>query len=361
MSAEPAPSKSEPVGTPNRPVVKGFTMIRSRLLLVAALMAAATFIPGTATPSTAVAEAATTIRIASLAPPGSSFVKVLKAWSRTLQKETEGRVELRVFSGGSEGDDRDLIRRIKAGKLDAAGVATTGLSLIAPEVQVLTAPGLLTTDAALDQVRTKLDDRFRKMIEDGGFKLLTWGDGGKNRVFASKAFSSPADLAAQSAWAGKGNPVLEEFVKAVGSNPVRVGSAGVFPALGKKKLEVVPASAMAAVAFQWYTRLKAMTSSNFNIIVGGSVISKKKFDQLSPEDQETLLATANRAAKKLDQIVQRDDDRAYETLLSRGIEVVDTTPHQAAWDAAAKKARERLAVRGVYSKSLLQTVETAAQ
>ncbi len=335
-------------------------MIRWRLFCFAAL-AAALVVPGNGRVSNAGAEAASTIRIASLAPPGSSFVKVLKAWSRTLAKETEGRVELRVFSGGSEGDDRDLIRKIKAGKLDAAGVATTGLSLIAPEVQVLTAPGLLTTDAALDRARATLDARFQKMIEDGGFKLLTWGDGGKNRVFSSRPFSSPADLAKQPAWAGKDNPVVEEFVKAIGANPVRVGSSGVFPALGNKKLQVVPASAMAAVAFQWYTRLKAMTSSNFNIIVGGSVISKKKFDQLTPADQKTLLDTAKRAAKKLDQIVQRDDERAYETLVSRGIAVVDTATNQAVWDAAAKKARERLAERGVYSKSLLRTVETAAE
>ncbi len=335
-------------------------MIRWRLFWFAAL-AAALVVPGNGRVSNAGAEAASTIRIASLAPPGSSFVKVLKAWSRTLAKETEGRVELRVFSGGSEGDDRDLIRKIKAGKLDAAGVATTGLSLIAPEVQVLTAPGLLTTDAALDRARATLDARFQKMIEDGGFKLLTWGDGGKNRVFSSRPFSSPADLAKQPAWAGKDNPVVEEFVKAIGANPVRVGSSGVFPALGNKKLQVVPASAMAAVAFQWYTRLKAMTSSNFNIIVGGSVISKKKFDELTPADQKTLLDTAKRAAKKLDQIVQRDDERAYETLVSRGIAVVDTATNQAAWDAAAKKARERLAERGVYSKSLLRTVETAAE
>jgi len=39
---------------------------------------------------------------------------------------------------------------------------------------------------------------------------------------------------------------------------------------------------------------------------------------------------------------------------------VDTAPNKAAWDAAAKKAREQLAQRGVYSKSLLKTVEAAA-
>ena len=141
----------------------------------------------------------------------------------------------------------------------------------------------------------------------------------------------------------------------------RSAQTRVFPGLKDSKLEVVPASAMAAVAFQWYTKLKYMSSTNFNIIVGGSIISKKKFNELSKADQKTLLDTAKRAASKLDQIVGRDDARAYQTLLGRGISEVDTSTNQVAWDAAAKKAREQLAQRGGYSKSLLKTVEAAAK
>ena len=40
---------------------------------------------------------------------------------------------------------------------------------------------------------------------------------------------------------------------------------------------------------------------------------------------------------------------------------MDTSANKAAWDAASKKAREQLAQRGVYSKSLLKTVEAAAK
>jgi len=329
--------------------------------LVLVLTLAALLVPGRSAVSQSPSATTTTIRIASLAPPGSSFVKVLKAWSRTLQKENEGRVELRVFSGGSEGSDRDLIKRINNGQLDAAGVATTGLSMIAKELQVLSAPGLLTEDAQLDRVREKLDAKLQNMIEDAGFKLLAWGDGGKNRVFSSSAFASPADLAGKPAWAGKDNAIGMAYAKALGTKPVRVGASGVLPGLKNGSLGVVPASAMSAVAFQWYTQLKHMTSSNFNIIVGGSVISKKKFDELNKADQQTLLDTAKRAASKLDQIVGRDDDRAYQTLLTRGISEVDTTANAAAWDAAAKAARDQLAEQGVYSKSLLNAVEAAAK
>jgi hypothetical protein len=61
----------------------------------------------------------------------------------------------------------------------------------------------------------------------------------------------------------------------------------------------------------------------------------------------------------MDKIVIRDDERAYQTLIERGITEVDLTPYQAEWDAVAKKAREQLAGR-VYSKSLLDEVTKLA-
>jgi TRAP-type C4-dicarboxylate transport system substrate-binding protein len=121
-------------------------------------------------------------------------------------------------------------------------------------------------------------------------------------------------------------------------------------------VDTVPASALAAVALQWYTRLKYMAKDNFNIMVGGGIITQQKFDELTEQDQKVLLATSARASKANDALVRRDDARAYSSLVARGMIEVDTSPYKAEWDAVAKKARENLAGR-VYSKSLLEAVE----
>jgi TRAP-type C4-dicarboxylate transport system substrate-binding protein len=109
---------------------------------------------------------------------------------------------------------------------------------------------------------------------------------------------------------------------------------------------------------QWYTRLNYMAKQNFGIIVGGSFIKKEKFYALSEHDQGVLLDTAERAAKASEKLARRDDERAYQSLVKRGITVVDTSPHQSAWDAAAAQTRKNLTGR-VYSKSLLEAVEAA--
>ena len=299
------------------------------------------------------------IRFASLAPPGSAFGKVLKAWGRTFKKETEGRAEIRFYTGGSQGDERDFIRKIRAGQIDGAGITTTGMGMIVRPILVLTAPGLITELEQLYYVRGQLRTRFEEMFRKAGFELLTWGDGGKNRLFSQKPFARPSDLKTGRPWAWKDDPVFAGFLSVIGANPVRVGAPEVYGGLQTRMIDTVPASCITAVAIQWYTKLDYMAKQNFNIIIGGSIVKKEVFDQLTPGDQTILLDTAERAARAMDKIVVRDDARAYQTLVKRGMQEVDLSPHSAEWDEVARASRERLAGR-VYSKSLLEEVARLA-
>ena len=321
------------------------------------LLAAASFLlPGAVSAPQASANGPIIIRFASLAPSGSGFMKVSKAWNRSVKKETNNRVEIRFYSGGSQGDERDFVRKMRAGQMDGAGISTTGLGMVARPVLVLTAPGLLTEYDQLARARTELNDRFTKMFKDAGFVLLNWGEAGKNRLFSMHEFARPDDLKSLRPWAWKDDPVFAEFIHVIGANPVRMGLPEVYGGLQTRMVDTVPASALAAVALQWYTRLKYMAKDNFNIMVGGGIITVDKFNEMSEHDQKVLLATSVRASKANDALVRRDDARAYASLVARGMIEVDTSAYKAEWDAVAKKARDNLAGR-VYSKSLLDAVE----
>ena len=329
-----------------------------RSWLVFVLAAGCLLVGGTAAPR-AEADGKTIIRYATIAPGGSSFGKILKAWGRSLSKETEGRVEFRYYSGGSQGDERDFIRKMRAGQMDAAGVTTIGLGIVVRPVLVLSAPGVIETYEQLGRVREKMNDRFAKMFEEAGFVLLAWSDAGKGRIMSTNPIVKPADLKSARPWAWKDDPVFSEFLKVIGANPVRLGVPEVYAALQTKMVDVVPASPIAAVALQWFTKLKYMSKDSFGIILGASVVKKEKFDQLSEHDQKVLMDTSQRAARALDKVVRRDDAKAYDVLLDRGIKLVDTGPYQAEWDKAADQTLDRLTGR-IFSKSLLADVQSAA-
>ena len=305
------------------------------------------------------AEPAVELRLATLAPSGSSWMRVFNAWNLTVKEQTDNTVTLRFYDGGSQGDERDFVRKMRAGQMDGAALTTTGLGMLVRQVLVLSVPGVIEEYEQLDSVRAELGGRFEKMFETEGYTLLGWGDVGKTRLFSTEQIERPSDIKKLRPWVWKDDLIFAEFLKVVGANPVRLGVPEVYPALQTGMVDTLPASALAAVSLQWYTRLKYMSKRNSGIIVGATIIRTDKFEALTEDQQNVLASTGIRAHKALNRSIRRDDDKSYATVLKRGLTAVDTSEHQAEWEEAGRQVRERLTGR-VYPKSLLDAVIAAA-
>jgi TRAP-type C4-dicarboxylate transport system substrate-binding protein len=332
--------------------------MKRRFVPVLLLVVAALALPGPTTSGKA--EEGYSLRIATLVPSGSSWMKVLNAWNKTLKERTDGKLKLRFYPGGSQGDERDFVRKMRVGQLDGGVVTMTGMSLLIPAMNVLILPGLLDTYEELDRVREKMAPQFEDMFDKEGFKLVGWGDAGKTRLFSAQPIKRPSDIKAMRPWVWKDDPIFVEFYKVIGASAVRLGVPEVYPALQTRMVDVVASSAITAVSFQWYTRVKYMTANNSAIIVGGTVMRKDKFEVLPPELQEVFESTAARAHELLNKVVRKEDQKAYDVVMKKGIQPVEPGDEQAEWDAAHKKVRDNLTGR-MFPKSLVAAVTAASK
>ena len=332
--------------------------MKRRFVPILLLLVAAFALPGTATPTKA--EEGYTLRIASLAPAGSSWMKILNAWNKTLQEKTDGKLKMRFYPGGSQGDERDFVRKMRVGQLDGGVVTMTGMSMLVPAMNVLTIPGFLNTYEKLDRVRGKMAPEFEAMFGKENMRLVGWGDAGKTRLFSVEPIKSPNQIKAMRPWVWKDDPIFVEFYQVIGANAVRLGVPEVYPALQTRMVDVISSSALTAVALQWYTRVKYMTAHNSAIIAGGTVMRKDKYDELPPELREAFDSTAARAHELLNKTIRKDDEKAYGVVLKKGIVPVEAGDAKADWDAAHKKVRDNLTGR-MFSKSLLNAVAEAAK
>ena len=332
--------------------------MKRRFVPVLLLLVAALLLPGTTTPTKA--EEGYTLRIASLVPDGSSWMKVLNAWNKTLKERTNGKLKLRFYPGGSQGDERDFVRKMRVGQLDGGVVTMTGMSMLIPAMNVLVLPGLLETYEKLDRVREKMAPDFGAMFEKEGFKLVGWGDAGKTRLFSVKPIKRPSEIKAMRPWVWKDDPIFVEFYQVIGASAVRLGVPEVYPALQTRMVDVVSSSAITAVSFQWYTRVKYMTAHNSAIIVGGTMMRKDKYDELPADLQEAFDSTAARAHEILNKVVRKEDEKAYKVVVEKGIQPVDAGDGKAEWDEAHKKVRDNLTGR-MFPKSLVAAVTAAAK
>ena len=305
------------------------------------------------------AQETTTLRIATLAPRGSPWDRAFRAWSNSVRQETDGKLRLQFYLGGSQGDERDFIRKMNAGQLDGAAVTSTGLGQVVRPVMVLAAPGVFQNYNQLDRVRNALSDDFSSQFNDAGYQLMGWGDVGKARIFSNRPIRQPSDFRSVRPWAWRDDAIFTEFLSVVGANPQRLGVNEVLPALQTRRIDTFPSSALAAVSLQWYNHASHVTKQHASVLIGATIIKKDKYDALDPELRAALDSTAERAHQVLSRSIRRADDRAYQAILSRGITEVDNAAHQAEWERAARTTRNNLAGR-LYPRSLLQQVERRA-
>ncbi|MCS6798359.1 MAG: TRAP transporter substrate-binding protein DctP [Myxococcota bacterium] len=332
----------------------------SRLAAILLLSPLLPDVPAAHTQPTVAAQQPVTLRIATLAPRGSAWDRAFRAWSNTLRTQTGGRLELQFFPGGSQGDERDYIRKMRAGQLDGAAITTTGLGQVVRPVLVLALPGLFSDYAVIDRVRETLDADFQAQFEAAGFRLLGWGDVGRARFFSRRPIQRPEDFRAVRPWAWREDVIFTEALAVIGANGQRLGVNEVLPALQTGRVDAFPASAYAAVALQWFNHVTHVTQQSDSIIVGATILKKERYDALPADLRAALDETARRAHGALARAIRQADDRAYQTLVSRGLTPVDLTPHRAAWQDVARQVRERLAGR-LYERALLARVEQLAR
>ncbi len=299
------------------------------------------------------------LRIATLAPAGSSAERLLRAFDGSLQKRTGGRLKTRFYAGGVAGDERDVIRKMRVGQLEGAALTSIGLGQLVRSVLVLQLPGLFENREQLAKVRAELAQEFAHQFEAAGYVLLGWGDVGERRLFSQKPLLSPSDFKTVRPWVWREDPISSELMTLIGANGVPLGLPEVMAALQTRMVDTVTATALAAVGLQWFRFVKCMSKATGEPVVGATVVRKAWFDALAPDVQQTLRETSAQLESQMREQVQREDERAAATLRGRGVQEFDMMSHRAEWEPILRELAKRLTGK-LYSRELLARAYTVA-
>jgi TRAP-type C4-dicarboxylate transport system substrate-binding protein len=296
------------------------------------------------------------LRIATLAPSGSPWMSVLDKAASETKERTGGRVSLKYFEGGQQGDERDFVRKIKLGQLDGAAVTAVGLAMIDESIRVLELPMMFESAEEVDYVADKLWPYFQKKFEKKGFKLNDRGEVGWVYFLSKAKVEKIADLQGQKLWLWGDDQLVSAIFKKQGLNGVPLGVPEVDAALTSNKIDACYGSPLAAVALQWYSKIKFMTSMPMSFAIGATVVSVDAYKKLSPEDAKMLEEVSRANAKKLRKTIRKANEDAKGTMIRKGVTVVQTPV--AMVDQFTKQATEiwtELAGK-IYSKEELKMV-----
>lgn len=300
------------------------------------------------------------IKFATLAPDGSTWMNVMKEYNDAVRKESGGRVEFKIYSGGKAGDEKDVLRKIQLGQFHAGGFTGVGLGEIAPKVRILDSPFLFENYDEIDYIYKTFDKEFTQAFEENGYVLLGWAEVGFVYIFSKSPIRSAEDVKRNKVWLWEGDPIAEAAFKAFGVSAIPLSITDVLTSLQTGLVNAVYTSPLAAIALQWFTRVKYMLNLPLADAAGAVVISKKKFDELPADLKEILVRNGRKYMAKLTALSREDNRKSIEVLQKHGIQLSPPPSEESrrGYFEVGKAAR-RLLIGKLYSEEFLSRVEKA--
>lgn len=284
------------------------------------------------------------IRLATLAPKGSSYHQILLAMGEKWRQAPGNGVSLTIFADGTMGGEADMVRRMRVGQIQAGMLTVVGLSEIDPSVSALqNMPMMFRSLEEVEHIRKKLAPSIEKQFLEKGFVVLFWGDSGWVRFFSKEPVVYPADLKRMKLFTWAGDAKQLDIMKTGGYQPVPLETNDILPSLQTGLINAVPSTPFYALAGQFYGPASHMLELNWAPLVGGAVVTKKAWDNLSADARQLMMKAAAEAGEQIQIKSRAESNQAVETMRKRGLTVHAATPEvEAAWRKAAEEVYPKI-------------------
>ncbi len=277
-----------------------------------------------------------TIKLGTLAPQGSTWHNILKEMGEKWAEASGGKVKLRIYAGGTQGNEGDMVRKMAVGQLQAASITNVGMHDVVKEPQALSAPGIIESEAEFDAVFPKVERQLEKLLESKGYVALQWSQIGFIRIFCSKPYRTPAEISDAKMFAWDGDPASVEAWKAAGFQPVVLSSTDVVPSLQTGMINCIANVPLYLLTARLFERANHMIDLPWGYLIGATLVRKEAWDRVPADVRPKLLAIARDLGKRVDAEVKKLNDDAVVAMQKQGLDVVKVEPGP--WRAAAEKA-----------------------
>ena len=268
------------------------------------------------------------IKLATLAPEGSTWAKAFHALNSEIMKKTENKVQFRIYPGGVLGDEKDVLRKMKIGQIQGAALTSGGLSAIYKEIDVLQIPFLFQNYGEVDYVLAKMDSSFRKGFEENGYILLGWSEAGFIYLMSTVPIASVSDLKKAKVWIWEESPMSKAIFDEAGVSAIPLSIPDVMVGLQTGLINVVYAPPTGAISLQWFTKIKYITDVPLVYLLGGLVLRKDTFNQIPSSLQSILLESFQKHLEPL-KTVTRDENRdAVKVMTKQGVKLIMPSKNQ---------------------------------
>jgi TRAP-type C4-dicarboxylate transport system substrate-binding protein len=280
------------------------------------------------TPPAIGAEKNIIIKLATLAPQGSPWMKTINTLNAEVMKKTDNKVQFKIYPDGVLGDEMDMLRKMKIGQIQGAVLTSGGLSMLFKEIEVLQIPFLFQRFEEVDAILKKMDSFFRKGFEDNGYILLGWSEAGFVYLMSTLPVASVADLRKAKVWTWEESPMAKAIFDEAGIKAIPLTVPDVLVGLQTGLVNVVYIPPSGAILLQWFTKIKYMSDVPLGYLAGAIIVKKDIFKQIPSSFQNLLLESFPNHLDQLKVITRNENREAIKVMVKHGVKLITPSSSQ---------------------------------
>lgn len=300
---------------------------------------------------------ALTLKLATVVPDGTNWMKEFQAAGEEIEQKTEGRVKLKFFAGGVMGSDSSVLRKMRIGQLQGGALGIGALSRFYNGCSIYSTPFLFKNLDEVRAIRPTIDPILEKELDKKGIVLLGLSEGGFAKIMSNTAVGSPESLKDKKSWIPEGDLISQTVFNEAGISPVALPISDVYTGLQTGLLDTITINASAAIALQWHTKIKYVADEPVVFVMGSMAVSKHAFKKLSSSDQTAVKNAIQAAFKRLDASNQQDEQKATAALKAMGVTFLPMKQDEVtSWKQHALNAMIKMSKQNETDAVLLQQV-----
>jgi TRAP-type C4-dicarboxylate transport system substrate-binding protein len=276
------------------------------------------------------AHGAEIIKFATVAPRNSGWMREMLHLDSLVRVETGGAVGFRFYAGGVQGDERDVLRKIRIGQLHAGGFTGVGLGTVLPAARILDLPFLFHSSAEVDFILERFTPEFEKRFQEAGFVLLGWTEVGLVHFFSRRPLRTLEEVQACKLWVWEDDPLARKFFREMGVSPYPLSLPQVLTAFQTGMIDAAYASPYGAAVLQWPEQVRYVSPLPISDAAGALLLARDKYARLTPRQQEILLRLSREQARRITREARENNRATLAAFPRRGI-TVGPEPDSLSW------------------------------
>ena len=308
------------------------------------------------------AQAATTLKIATLSPEGTGWMIELRQAAKAIRERTDDQVKLKIYPGGVMGDDKAVLRKLRVGQLHGAAMTSGGVMQPYPDIALYNLPLVFRDSAEVDYVRAQLDEKLMAGLREQKFVGFGLAEVGFAYPMMKDPVTSVASFQDRRVWAPDNDPGALKAYSSFNITPIPLPIADVLTGLQTGLIDSIGSPPIGAIALQWHTQVDYALELPLMYVYGLFAITERAFNRMNEDEQAIVTEELSAAVARVDAASRKDNEAANQALVDQGLQWLQPSDaERAEWYGIADGANQRLKANAYVSAAMFDELMALLQ